>query len=76
MLSAYIPLLEVLPAYQHQGIGKLLVEKMLDKLRHLYRVDLLCDPEVQEFYSQFQMIPATGMMARRYENQAGALEGE
>ena len=73
VLSAYIPLLEVLPAYQHQGIGQQLVEKMLHKLRHLYMVDLLCDPDLQGFYSQFAMIPATGMMQRRYENQAGGL---
>jgi len=71
VLSAYIPLLEVLPAYQHQGIGKQLVQKMLHKLQHLYMVDLLCDPELQGFYGQFGMISATGMMQRRYENQAG-----
>jgi len=75
VLSAYIPLLEVLPAYQHRGIGKELVERMLDKLRHLYMVDLLCDPDLQGFYSQFEMIPATGMMMRHYENQAGVLDG-
>lgn len=76
VLSAYIPLLEVLPAYQHQGIGKQLVERMLDKLRHLYMIDLLCDPDLQGFYSQFEMISATGMMMRRYENQAGVLDGQ
>lgn len=70
VLSAYIPLLELLPAYQHQGIGKQLVERMLDKLRHLYMVDLLCDPGLQGFYSQFEMIPADGMMRRHYHNQA------
>lgn len=76
VLSAYIPLLEVLPTYQHQGVGKQLVERMLDKLRHLYMVDLLCDPDLQGFYSQFEMIPATGMMMRRYENQAGAITSQ
>jgi ribosomal protein S18 acetylase RimI-like enzyme len=73
VLSAYIPLLEVLPAYQHQGIGKQLVERMLDKLQHLYMVDLLSDPDLQGFYSQFRLLPATGMMMRRYENQAGPI---
>ncbi|WP_338055248.1 GNAT family N-acetyltransferase [Shimazuella alba] len=29
VLSAYIPLLGVLPAYQNQGIGKILVESLL-----------------------------------------------
>lgn len=76
VLPAYIPLLEVLPAYQHQGIGRKLVERMLDKLRHLYMVDLLCDLELQGFYSQFEMIPATGMMMQCYENQAGVLDSQ
>jgi ribosomal protein S18 acetylase RimI-like enzyme len=76
VLTAYIPLLEVLPAYQHHGIGKQLVEKMLHKLRHLYMVDLLCDPDLQGFYIQFEMIPTTGMIMRRYENQAGVLDGQ
>src|SRR2546430_6536822 len=31
ILSAYIPLLEVLPEYQHQGIGRKLMEQMLEK---------------------------------------------
>lgn len=37
-LSAYIPFLEVLPAYQGQGIGKELVRRMLERLRKLYAV--------------------------------------
>ena len=44
MLSVYIPLLEVLPAYQGQGISTELVRRMLDKLNNLYMIDLLCDP--------------------------------
>ena len=71
VLSAYIPLLEVLPEYQNQGIGKALMERMLDKIQQLYMVDLLCDPDLQEFYGQFDMIPATGMMQRYYKKQAG-----
>jgi GNAT superfamily N-acetyltransferase len=71
ILSAYIPLLEVLPDYQHQGIGKTLMTMMLDKLQHLYMVDILCDAELQPFYKQLGMIPAIGMMKRNYRNQAG-----
>lgn len=71
ILSAYIPLLEVLPEYQHQGIGKTLMAMMLDKLQHLYMVDVLCDAALQPFYQQLGMIPAIAMMKRNYKNQAG-----
>jgi len=70
VLSAHIPLLEVLPAYQHQGIGKILVETMLEQLRGLYMIDLLCDPDLQPFYQQLGMKPAVGMMLRNYDRQA------
>ena len=51
VLAAYIPLLEVLPAYQGQGNGTQLVERMRTKLAHLYTVDLLCDAALQPFCS-------------------------
>jgi ribosomal protein S18 acetylase RimI-like enzyme len=72
VLSAYIPLLEVLPAYQGRGIGSELTRRMLVKLRGLYMVDLLCDPDVQPFYSRLGMQPARGMMLRNHERQSGA----
>ena len=64
VLSAYIPFLEVLPAYQGRGIGSELIRRMLAKLSKLYMVDLLCDAELQPFYARFAMTPATGMMVR------------
>ncbi len=72
VLSAYIPLLEVLPAYQGQGIGSELTRRMLAKLRSLYMVDLLCYPDVQPFYARLGMRPATGMLVRNYDRQSGA----
>jgi predicted N-acetyltransferase YhbS len=72
VLSAYIPLLEVLPAYQGQGIGSELVRRMLAKLADLYMVDLLCDPGMQPFYERLGMRPTTGMLRRNYDRQAGA----
>lgn len=72
VLTAYIPLLEVLAEYQGQGIGRTLVERMLARLGDLYAVDLLCDPELQSFYAQAGMRPATGMLLRSYARQSGA----
>jgi ribosomal protein S18 acetylase RimI-like enzyme len=72
VLSAYIPLLEVLPVYQGQGIGSELVRRMLAKLADLYMVDLLCDPNMQPFYERLGMYPTTGMLRRNYDRQAGA----
>jgi ribosomal protein S18 acetylase RimI-like enzyme len=72
VLTAYIPLLEVLPACQGQGIGAILVTRLLARLSHLYAVDLLCDADVQPFYGRLGMRPATGMMMRHYDRQSGA----
>lgn len=71
VLSAYIPLLEVLPAYQGQGIGTELVRRMLAKLSHLYMIDLLCDPHLQPFYEHLGMKPTSGMLLRNYHQQSG-----
>ncbi len=65
VLSGFIPLLEVLPAYHGQGIGQALMTRMLDRLSHLPNVDLLCDPDVAPFYERFGMTPVGGMVLRR-----------
>lgn len=72
VLSAYIPLLEVLPSFQGKGIGQELIQRMLAKLKGLYMVDATCDPEFQPFYERLGMRKATGMMLRKYERQSGA----
>jgi ribosomal protein S18 acetylase RimI-like enzyme len=71
VLAAYIPLLEVLPEYQNQKIGKTLVRKMLERLGNYYMVDLLCDTDLQPYYEQFGMQRATGMFFRNYDKQSG-----
>lgn len=71
VLSAYIPLLEVLPAYQGQGIGQSLIRQLLERLDDLYMVDLLCDPDLESFYARFGMQPAFAMIIRNYDHQAG-----
>jgi GNAT superfamily N-acetyltransferase len=67
---AYIPHLEVLPAYQGKGIGSELVRRMLARLQHLYMIDLQCDPDVQPFSMRMGMRLATGMLIRNYDRQA------
>ena len=71
VLSAYIPLLEVLPGYQKMGIGKELVCRMLDSLKQFYMVDLICNEELQDFYGSLGMHKALGNMLRNYERQNG-----
>jgi ribosomal protein S18 acetylase RimI-like enzyme len=65
VLYAFIPLLEVLPAYRGRGIGSELVTRVLGELEDFYAVDLMCDPELQPFYERFGMHRATGMIIRR-----------
>jgi ribosomal protein S18 acetylase RimI-like enzyme len=69
---AYVPHLEVLPAYQGSGIGSELVRRMLERLRHIYMIDLICDTDVQPFYARLGMRPYTGMILRNYDRQSGA----
>ena len=71
ILSAYIPLLEVLPAYQGQGIGRELVQRMLRKLERLYMVDLVCLESLQPFYQKFGLQPASAMVIRNFDRQCG-----
>jgi ribosomal protein S18 acetylase RimI-like enzyme len=65
VLSAYIPCLEVLPAYQGRGIGSALVRRILDRLGDRYMVDLICDDDVMPFYERLGMSRYGGMILRR-----------
>lgn len=71
VLSAYIPLLEVLPTYQGKGIGGELVKRMIETLKTYYMVDLMCDDELQKYYSKFDMFKSKGMILRNYDYQSG-----
>jgi GNAT superfamily N-acetyltransferase len=65
VLSAYVPLLEVLPEYQKEGIAKELMERMLAKLGDLYMVDVVTDKELEEFYERFGFKRTTAMSIRK-----------
>jgi ribosomal protein S18 acetylase RimI-like enzyme len=69
VMSAFIPLLEVLPEYQHQDIGTELVRRLLGQLDDLYMIDLCCDADLEPFYTAlgFQTLDR-GMGIRRREN--------
>jgi ribosomal protein S18 acetylase RimI-like enzyme len=71
ILSAYIPMLEVLPDYKGQGVGTELIRRMMTHLKSLYMVDTVCDPELRSFYEQCGMRAATAMIVRNYDRQAG-----
>jgi ribosomal protein S18 acetylase RimI-like enzyme len=71
VLSAYIPFLEVLPAYHNQGIGTELVKRMLEELNQIYMIDLICDKDLQPFYEKFKMVSSNGMILRNYNRQSG-----
>lgn len=71
VLSAYIPLLEVLPEYQGKGIGGELIARMKSELASLYMVDLLCDEELIPYYEKFGMQRTQGVFVRNYERQSG-----
>jgi len=67
ILSAYIPLLEVLPEYQNMGIGVELTKRMLDLTKKYYMTDLCCDEALATFYEKFGMKKTVGMIRRNYD---------
>ncbi|MDX8367370.1 GNAT family N-acetyltransferase [Cytobacillus sp. IB215665] len=71
VLSAYIPLLEVLSTYKNKGVGKELVTRMLQELNDIYMIDVMCDEDLQPYYEKFGMMRSTGMIIRNYNKQSG-----
>jgi ribosomal protein S18 acetylase RimI-like enzyme len=71
VLSAYIPLLEVLPEYHGKGIGKELVRRMLSKLNDFYMIDLCCRESHNVFYEKFGMKKHNSMIIRNFSKQRG-----
>ena len=74
VLSASIPLLEVLPAHRGRGIGSELVKRMLTTLDEFYAVDVVCDDDVRPFYERMGLKAHTAMVKRNYDRQSGAVE--
>ena len=60
-LTAFVPLLEVLPAYRGQGIGTALLQRVLTRLGDRYSIDLVCDPALVPFYERLGGIALAGV---------------
>jgi ribosomal protein S18 acetylase RimI-like enzyme len=71
VLTAYITLLEVLPEYQGRGIGAELVRRVFEKFDDIYKVELMCDEELQNYYAKLGMKKSLGMMILKYQHQSG-----
>ncbi|MCW2641299.1 MAG: acetyltransferase [Dactylosporangium sp.] len=72
--AAFIPWLEVVPEFRGRGIGSRLMRRMLDRLGHLYSVDLLCDPPLVNYYRRFGLAPIPGMGLRTPRNLDGTTD--
>ena len=70
-LSAYLPLLEVLPEYQKKGIGAELVKRTLEQLKDFYMIDLACDDNLVPFYKKLDFVQMTSMVIRNFSQQSG-----
>lgn len=63
-LAAFIPFLEVLPAYRQRGIGRELVRRAVGRLADRYSIDLVCDPDLVPFYEALGFARLTAMAIR------------
>ena len=72
VVSAFIPLLEVLPEHRRGGIGSELLRRMLEKVQHVYKVDMLCDEGVKPLYARLGMRPFMGMTNRPRKRRSQA----
>jgi GNAT superfamily N-acetyltransferase len=64
VLSAYVPLLDVVPEYRGRGIGTELMRRVLFRIGPRYMIDLTCDEDVVPFYERLGMSPGRAMMLR------------
>ena len=76
VLAAYLPLLEVRPSHQGQGIGSNLVQAICEELADFYMIDAICNPDVESFYKPLGFAPLSGMAKRNYDAQRGRRSGE
>lgn len=73
VLTAFIPMLEVLPEHRGRGLGTRLMRHLLGQLEHLYAVDLSCEGGLVPFYERLGMRRGNAMILRNYPRQSGEL---
>jgi GNAT superfamily N-acetyltransferase len=83
VFAAFVPLLEVLPAYRGRGIGTELVRRVLLRLGDRYSIDLVCDADLVPFYERLGGTPGQrdpvaaarhgGRVARPPQHAAGTI---
>jgi GNAT superfamily N-acetyltransferase len=61
---AFVPLLEVLPAWRERGIGTELMRRLLARLGDRYSIDLACDEDLVPFYQRLGGTPGHAMLWR------------
>lgn len=61
---AYLSSVEVRTACRGRGIGTRLVQRVLERCRELYAVDLCCDASLERFYEPLGFQRVTGMCVR------------
>lgn len=71
VLAAYLPLLEVLPEYQHRGIGTKLMKRILKQLGNIYMIDLVCDQGLTPYYESLGLKQMIAMSVRNFKYQSG-----
>lgn len=65
VLTAFLPWLEVLPAWQGRGIGTALVRRVLARLEGSYSIDLVCDEDLVPFYQRLGLMRLPAVMGLR-----------
>jgi GNAT superfamily N-acetyltransferase len=71
VLSAYVPLLEVIDVYQGKGIGSELVNRIIEECGDLYMVDICHDAELTPYYARFGARQSHASIFRNFHAQSG-----
>ncbi|MCL2604492.1 MAG: GNAT family N-acetyltransferase [Defluviitaleaceae bacterium] len=71
VLSAYIPLLEVVESHKGKGIGSELVRLMLEECKDLYMIDICHDAELTPYYARFGAYKSHASVFRNFDAQSG-----
>lgn len=64
---AYVEDVVVHPSYQHKGIGKLLLIRLIDTLSHIHTLTLFCNSDLVPFYEEqgFRVFPSHKVLHRK-----------